>query len=239
MAPTTTDETARNDGTLVHVYQLYRGDRRTDPRAMDADDLRFDIRDEGRFPDQDAFDELYDHVGTQPFDHSDTDAILGGIWERWNRGSGVESEAFIEAETRSLEVGEIVVFDGAAHICTPLSWQEIGIDVETPGELLTAGTFAEDTVNESRVVVLENSGVPANQYYLLETQCHVSECRSNRAEWAEDPVIEAVYENDVERVLGDGWTVDDLLGMYDDALIEDQMARYRFPAGRLDPITAD
>ena len=42
---------------------------------------------------------------------------LSDLWERWNRGSGQESQAFIEAETRSLSVGDVVVLDGDAYRC--------------------------------------------------------------------------------------------------------------------------
>lgn len=50
---------------------------------------------------------------------------LVDLWERWNRGSGRESRAFIEAETRSLSVGDVVVLDGDAYRCERIGWTEI------------------------------------------------------------------------------------------------------------------
>ncbi|EMA43567.1 MULTISPECIES: hypothetical protein [Halococcus] len=50
---------------------------------------------------------------------------LSDLWERWNRGSGQESQAFVEAETRSLSVGDIVVLDGDAYRCDRIGWTAI------------------------------------------------------------------------------------------------------------------
>jgi len=50
---------------------------------------------------------------------------LSDLWERWNRGSGRESRAFTEAETRSLSVGDVVVLDGDAHQCERAGWTPI------------------------------------------------------------------------------------------------------------------
>ena len=50
---------------------------------------------------------------------------LSDVWERWNRGSGRESQAFVEAETRSLSVGDVVVLDGDAFRCDRGGWTSI------------------------------------------------------------------------------------------------------------------
>lgn len=50
---------------------------------------------------------------------------LADLWERWNRGIGQESETFIEAETRSLSVGDVVVLDGDAYRCDRIGWTPI------------------------------------------------------------------------------------------------------------------
>ena len=50
---------------------------------------------------------------------------LSDLWKRWNRGSGQESQAFIEAETRSLSVGDVVMFDGDAYRCDRIGWTPI------------------------------------------------------------------------------------------------------------------
>lgn len=100
---------------------------------------------------------------------------------------------------------------------------------------LAAGAWATDTVAEKTVLVLDVTGAQADEYYLVETQRLVSECESNRSEWAQDPVVEAVYKSDIDRYCDDGWSVDDVLGWYEDADLDRRITRYRFPAGRLDP----
>ena len=50
---------------------------------------------------------------------------LSDLWERWNRGSGRESQAFVEAETRSLSVGDVVMLDGDAYRCERAGWTPI------------------------------------------------------------------------------------------------------------------
>jgi hypothetical protein len=52
---------------------------------------------------------------------------LSDVWERWNRGSGRESQAFVEAETRSLSVGDVVVLDGDAFRCDRIGWTSVAI----------------------------------------------------------------------------------------------------------------
>lgn len=54
---------------------------------------------------------------------------LSDVWERWNRGSGKESQAFVEAETRSLSVGDVVVLDGDAFRCDGVGWTSITLRV--------------------------------------------------------------------------------------------------------------
>lgn len=50
---------------------------------------------------------------------------LSDLWERWNRGSGRESQAFVEAETRSLSVGDVVVLDGDTFRCDRDGWTSV------------------------------------------------------------------------------------------------------------------
>lgn len=59
---------------------------------------------------------------------------LSDLWERWNRGSGRESRAFIEAETRSLSVDDVVVLNGDAYRCDRVGWTTIELreDDRTP-----------------------------------------------------------------------------------------------------------
>jgi hypothetical protein len=60
---------------------------------------------------------------------------LSDLWERWNRGSGRESQAFVEAETRSLSVGDVVMLGGGAYRCERAGWTRIELREgdRTPG----------------------------------------------------------------------------------------------------------
>ena len=60
---------------------------------------------------------------------------LSDLWERWNRGSGRESQVFVEAETRSLSVGDVVVLDEDAYRCERAGWTPIELreGERTPG----------------------------------------------------------------------------------------------------------
>lgn len=75
---------------------------------VDADDLTVE-----------DFDELYEYAGF------DTGATLDTVFGRWNRGSGAESEAFIDAETRSLSVGDIVVDTDGMHLVAPIGFERL------------------------------------------------------------------------------------------------------------------
>lgn len=55
---------------------------------------------------------------------------LVDLWERWNHGSGRESQAFVEARTRSLSVGDVVVLDDEAYQCEPIGWTAIELREE-------------------------------------------------------------------------------------------------------------
>ncbi|WP_436348851.1 hypothetical protein [Natronorubrum sp. FCH18a] len=79
------------------------------------------------------------------------------------------------------------------------------IETETATDQFEAGDIVRDSVQDERVIVLEQTEAVATEYYLLETQCTVAQCRKNKREWADDPVVEAVYESDVRRVFGDDW----------------------------------
>ncbi|APX98626.1 hypothetical protein [Natronorubrum daqingense] len=105
-------------------------------------------------------------------------------------------------------------------------------------ETFEAGDIVRDSasVQGKRVIVLEQTAFAANDYFLLETQKTVAQSGGNKREWATDPVVEAVYESDVRRVFGDDWFTGDVLMAYDEARLDDQMTRYRFPSGRLEVI---
>lgn len=120
-AETTTTATAT-------VYQLHRGNHRSDPDGMAAEAIRHAVRIEDSIELTKAeFDRFYDEVGVEEIEYedADTEEILGAVWQRWNRGSGAESRTFIDAKTRSLEVGDIVEIAGMYHLVEPIGWDEI------------------------------------------------------------------------------------------------------------------
>lgn len=46
-------------------------------------------------------------------------------FRQWNAGSGQESYAFRQAETRSLSVGDVVRYEGIAYVCRPMGFQAL------------------------------------------------------------------------------------------------------------------
>lgn len=113
----------------AHVLHLYRGDRKAEDRAEEACDLRFGIRD-GERPSPEQVRRLYECVGSEEFTHADQTAALGSLWERWNLGSGVESQAFLTAEVRSLEIGDIAMIGEDLYVLTPYEWEKLAIEAE-------------------------------------------------------------------------------------------------------------
>ncbi len=128
----------------LDVFQLYRGDWRTEGRAARADDIRQEVR----HGDQAAvsyaeFSRLFDHKGTETVtvavENTDEESVvssaLGRLWGRWNRGSGRESQTFVEAETRSLEVADLVAVDGDLFFIAPIGWREVEIGTADDSEV--------------------------------------------------------------------------------------------------------
>lgn len=98
------------------IYQLSNADGGR-PR-----ELRVDA--DGTTPTVSDLIEHYDLCGEEDVDD------LADLWERWNRGSGRESQAFAEARTRSLSVGDVVVLSGEAYRCDPIGWTAIELQEE-------------------------------------------------------------------------------------------------------------
>lgn len=130
MAQKATTETDSTE-TIVEVLQM-------DWTRDEAEELQFAIRLDGEHPSTDQILDLYECVGVESFQHKDTKAILGGVWERWNRGSGVESRSFIEAETRSLSVGDVVTVGESLYLCTPFDFEEVSTTRKEIEEVLNA-----------------------------------------------------------------------------------------------------
>lgn len=67
------------------------------------------------------FDDLYREV-------ADIDTKnLEELYHEWNYGSGHESQAFVEAEVRSMSVGDIVRKDADHYICATIGWDKLDI----------------------------------------------------------------------------------------------------------------
>ena len=94
----------------------------------EARDLRHDVSYNDKEPSQEEFESMYEHVGSQEVNSDNHNEILNAIWQAWNRGSGGESEAFINAETRSLSVADVVVIEDTAYLCVSFGWEEIDVE---------------------------------------------------------------------------------------------------------------
>jgi len=113
----------------ITVCQLHRGDR-TEGRGKRADDIRYGVRFEGQESvSSEALEDLYTEVGTETVsletDTKDGDSGLWALeclWHRWNAGSGRESRAFIDAETRSLEIADVAIVDDQHYLALPIGW---------------------------------------------------------------------------------------------------------------------
>ncbi|APX98625.1 hypothetical protein [Natronorubrum daqingense] len=118
----------------VDIFQSYRGNRREEQRAADTEQLRHDVR----YNDQSTlsfaeFNRLYDHAGSDEIPakrNPDLLRVVSALWPRWNRGSGKESPAFIDAETRSLEIGDVAAVGETLYLMTPGGWSEIELEVD-------------------------------------------------------------------------------------------------------------
>lgn len=143
------DDAEQHSNTVtVDVFQLYRGNRREEDRAAAADDVRFEVRHHDRDTlTHAAFNRLYDHVGSEPVNRDNepddpdeaTSIALGLVWHRWNRGSGRESQTFIDAETRSLEVGDVLALNGDLYLVAPIGWRKVELGTGA-GESATQST---------------------------------------------------------------------------------------------------
>ena len=62
----------------------------------------------------------------------DNNDVLSVIWCEWNRGSGKESQRFLNTQTRNLMVGDVVsIQEGGAggpskhYVCEAVGWDEL------------------------------------------------------------------------------------------------------------------
>lgn len=128
---------------MIAVYQIrYDLERGTDDgeRALD---IRMSMSDDPITPDE--FARLYEYAG---FDEG---ATLETVFARWNRGSGAESNAFLDAETRSLSVGDIVVDDDGMHMVARVGFDRLddldealqAAEAEAEAEMARAESAAE------------------------------------------------------------------------------------------------
>lgn len=117
MAQNNADESDANERKPVEIFHTIFGDRTEDDTAKLADDIRHEIgfTDDRETVTPAEFKQAYVHVG------SDEAASLSDLWHRWNADHS-PSEAFIDAEARSLAVGDVVRFDGNAYLCESIGW---------------------------------------------------------------------------------------------------------------------
>jgi hypothetical protein len=105
--------------TTIHYLQWHRTDPEPNRRATDLfHEFHYDP------PEQLAerdFEDLYAEVADVET------ADLNQLWREWNRGSGYESDAFLEREVRSLSVGDIVEQDEGYQAVAPIGWQSIEV----------------------------------------------------------------------------------------------------------------
>jgi len=88
------------------------------------------VLDEGEMPpsefSEERFDELYREVATVEGEYDNPEEL----WREWNRGSGYESEAFSDAEERSMSVGDVVEIDGTYYQAKSIGFEEVQVGGE-------------------------------------------------------------------------------------------------------------
>jgi len=88
------------------------------------------VLDEDEFPptefSEDEFDELYREVATVSGEYDDPEQL----WREWNRSSGYESDQFLDAEVRSMSVGDVVEMDDVYHQAKSIGFDEIDVEVD-------------------------------------------------------------------------------------------------------------
>ena len=77
---------------------------------------------------RDRFDTLYEEVGQVDIDADN----LEEAWRQWNRGSGNESETFLDKEIRSMCVGDVIQVEGEYYIAASCGWNRLDIDGGEP-----------------------------------------------------------------------------------------------------------
>jgi len=157
-----TEEDAEERG--VEVYQSTRtSPSEAEGRHKAERDLRHRVNFEDDKPTFAEFVRYYDFVG------EDTAASVDDVWHKWNHGSGRESEAFREANTRSMEVGDVVreTDTGRAFVCKSIGWERV--------EAL------DDMSNEERIRLL---GKDLKEHFESNVSLHMSEDEMEEDTWS-------------------------------------------------------
>lgn len=91
-----------------------------------------DVLDEDEQPSstyaQEEFDQLYREVEEVEIDDPEA------AWKQWNRGTGYESQVFLDVQERSMSVGDVLEIDGAYYQAQNLGWEEITVEELEEGE---------------------------------------------------------------------------------------------------------
>lgn len=109
------------DGPEEGFEDIYNDLRDLAAGMLDAEDI-----------DMQMFGRLWSLAGTEvvhKYPYEDDSHVLGVMWERWNNGSGKESDAFRQANQEkravSMSTGDIVRVDGTAYLCESVGWTEL------------------------------------------------------------------------------------------------------------------
>lgn len=89
-----------------------------DPDNQDAREKFADLHFDDTVSEEE-FGEMYEEIAT------DVAADTETVFMKWNRGSGEESDEFIEKEVRSFSVGDIIEVNGSKFLCRTVGWQEL------------------------------------------------------------------------------------------------------------------
>lgn len=95
--------------------------------------------------DEEAFQEHWREVAEVDVEHPEE------AWKQWNAGSRQESEQFLNAEVRSMSVGDIVEMGGTYYLAAPVGFEEV--------EITSSGFQPEEYAGDTVKLIKGISGV--------------------------------------------------------------------------------
>lgn len=109
----------------VEIYYL-NWDKEKQERGP-ASELFHDLHgfdDDAPVVDSEDFEDLYREVASVEGDYSDPEEL----WREWNRGSGYESQSFLDQEERSMSVGDVVRLDDEYFQVRSIGFEQLDIE---------------------------------------------------------------------------------------------------------------